>query len=193
MNAIVTRDTLKSAVAELVASVTGHKAASNAASEVSKTAAANLRNVASLTASAGMNVSTARDFVVASMKAAGIKPGTVKPYSTAFTGYRQALAEGVAIDTGHGKDNANPMPAPAAREFNLSVSEREARAKLAAARKELNARITACTDLALLAELTELLPEVVKDGKAPVVNIDPEQFLAGIADEADAPAEAVAA
>jgi hypothetical protein len=126
------------------------------------------------------------------MKAAKMTPGSVKPYATAFTGYRVALSEGTEIETGHGEDGTKPMAAPAAREFNLSPTERAARAKLTAARKELSKRITACNDLSLLAELTELLPEVVKADKSGTVTlIDPLSLLGDLSD--DAPAEAIAA
>jgi hypothetical protein len=197
----MTKNALETAVAAFVATVTGKNAATLENSKAGKSAIAALRTVAELTHDGGMDISAAKAYITANLKAVKMKDGSIKPYATAFTGYRVALSEGHPIATGYGDKGTEPLSAPNAREFNYSQAERETRKALADARKELSTRIAACKDLSLLREVTELLPEVVKADKAGTVTvIDPAQYLNGVAfapegDESEGaePAEAVAA
>jgi hypothetical protein len=169
----VTKTQIVEAAARVVALAANKKASASENGKAGQSAVAAVREYAILTAAAGNPSVGAADYLIATWKATGAKVGTIKPYVSAFRGYRQALAEGVNIlDASPDSDgDAKPMTAPAARVFLLSKDEREEKAILDTVRAEIAQRARACKNLADLTAIRDMLPAV--EGK--VRNVAPTE------------------
>lgn len=158
--------------------------------------ATHLRQYAGLTADAGIATTDAQTVLAGSLKAAKVPAGTVKVYSGAFKGYRQAMAEGVNIeDVSNGEaEKPQPMTVPKAREFLIPAAERAEKARFDTIRAEIAERVRAVTDYAELVAFRDMLPEAegATTTREPSVDEQIEAMLAAVAPEGAQPARRAA-
>lgn len=185
----LTKNPLYVAMAETVALMGETNDAKKAAKEEGTRLIDKVRATATLAASMGMDPKKTGVAFRAVAKAAGKEEGTVAPYATALQGYVTALAEGVEIDSGFGKDGDKPMTAGTAREFHkYTPAEREARAKLAAVRKEITEALARMTVLSELEDIrnmvVDLAPEKAEKGKKSEAPVDLDSIFGEVAEAA---------
>lgn len=167
-----TKTLIAAAAAAVIAAALDKKNASAKAGEVGKSAIKAVREFAHVTADNGVDAKGAADYLNAAWKDTGKPAGTIKPYLSAFRGYRQAITEGVNIDNvAKEGEEAKPMTAPAARVYLLSKAEREERAVLETIRKEIGERVRACKIVADLIAFRDMLPEA--EGKVTTTVAEP--------------------
>lgn len=156
------RSAIRSALTGLVSDLSGTRSASRDAGAKRANAAAHLRQFVGATQEAGIAVEKAQELLRAAWKATTLPVGTIKPYVTAYAGYRAAMDEGVNIfDLGGGKDgNPAPLSVPKAREYLIPADQREANKAMADVRAEIAERVRGVKNLADLVAFRDMLPEV---------------------------------
>lgn len=193
MNALQT--SIRASLANVVASLKNAKDGSAIGRKAAQSAVSHVREYAKLTHEAGIAPSDAAEVLATAWKSTKLPAGTIKPYSAALRGYRQAISEGENIEnTGDGK----PMTAPVARTFNVAKEKRAAEKALAEVRAEIAKRVKAIESLADLIAFRDVLPEVEGEVKTVAAGPSVDDMLANLfadegEDEASQEGEAVAA